>query len=382
MIRLIILLLILATFQLKAQTPEDYTSIDKTMLNIPHSHTQTTLTIANYINKKFSTQSEKARAAFIWVASNLKYDIDNMFEKENYQKNEEIIVNTLKTRKGVCRHYAAVFADISNKLGITTYVISGYTKQNNEVDNISHAWCVAYLDSSWQLFDPTWGSGSISKNKFIRNINNYYYKTNPEKLIQSHMPFDPMWQLLKYPITNQEFYDGKFETDKDKPYFNFNDSIAAYEKLSKEEQLKASANRIEQNGLKNAMIKEMFQYLSSEIENIKILEINNRYNEAVNSYNEAIRLYNVFINFKNKQFTPYKEDNEIIQMTADVELALNKSLNKLNEIKKPDTQTTRLMNKAYKNINDLIKKNNEQKEFVDKYCNTSKSTRKTLFYKR
>lgn len=382
MIRFIILLLIFATFQLKAQTPEELAAIDNKMLKIPHSHTQTTTIIANYINKNFSTQSEKVRAAFIWVASNIRYDIDNMFEKEKYQKKEEIIVNTLKSRKGVCRHYAEVFADITNKLGITTYVIPGYTKQNNEVDNISHFWCVAYLDSGWHLFDPTWGSGSISKNKFIRNINNYYYKTNPEKLIHSHMPFDPMWQLLIYPITNQEFYDGKFETGKDKPYFNFNDSIAAYEKLSKEEQLKASADRIEKNGLKNAMIKEMYQNLKTEIENIKTLEINNQYNEAVNFYNEAIRLYNVFINFKNRQFTPYKEDNEIIQMIADVELALNKSLNNLNEIKNPDTQTTRLMNKAFKNIDELIKKNNEQKDFVNKYCNTSKTTRKTLFYKR
>lgn len=375
------LVLLFGFIQLNAQKPKELEAIDEIMLQIPDSSTNTTTSIANYINQNFNSQSDKSRAVFIWVASNIQYDIANMFAIDFYQKKDQIISKTLRTRKGVCMHYAEVFTEIANKVGLKAYYVTGYTKQNEFVEYISHAWCVAFVDTSWCLFDPTWGSGVIFNKKFIRKINNDFYRSKPEKLIKTHMPFDPMWQLLNYPVSSEDFYEGNYNS-KNKVYFNFADSIAKHEKLTETEQLNAEANRIELNGVKNTLTFDKLYRIKKELENIKQQEINKKYNEAVTFSNEAVSLYNAFIDYRNKQFTPKKEDAEITKMVEDVEQSLNKALNKLNEIKNPDMRTSDHMQNLYKSINELMEKTNEQKEFTVRYCKTSKPLRKTLFYKK
>ncbi|SDZ86623.1 Transglutaminase-like superfamily protein [Flavobacterium gillisiae] len=124
-----------------------YTLIDKKIAAIPASSTASTEAIANYINSNFKTENEKIRAAFYWTASNISYDVPNML-KQNYSLSaQQKIENTLKTKKGVCIHYAEVFNEISNKLGIKCYIIEGYTKQDGKVATLSHAWCAAKIDN-------------------------------------------------------------------------------------------------------------------------------------------------------------------------------------------------------------------------------------------
>lgn len=226
-----ILFLILTTNTSFAQKKavNEYLIIDKKALQIPDSLTKSTVGIASYITANFKTDNDKSRAIFIWVASNIQYDVENMFAINFYEKREDKIAKALKTRKGICENYASLFTDICLKSGIKSFVIEGYTKQNDKVDTIAHAWCAVLLEGSWFLFDPTWGSGYVYNNKFFKKINNEYYKVNPSSIIKSHMPFDYLWQFLNYPITNQEFYQGKTEQNKSKIVFDFKDSIQVYE---------------------------------------------------------------------------------------------------------------------------------------------------------
>ncbi|MBK8144329.1 MAG: hypothetical protein IPK62_04650 [Bacteroidetes bacterium] len=80
------------------------------------------------------------------------------------------------------------------------------------------------------------------------------------------MPFDYMWQFLPYPVTNQEFYEGKTQENKTKPFFDFRDSIRVHLSKDSMEQWISTANRIEKNGMKNSMIFDRFHHLKSEIE--------------------------------------------------------------------------------------------------------------------
>ena len=210
--RILITLILLGVFLgLDAQKVSDSFPADKIALQIPDSLTYSTSGIVGYINSNFSNQKDKSRAIFIWITKNIQYDIDNMFAINFYQNPKEIIDKVLSTRKGICMHYAELFNDLANKAGIKSFVISGYTKQNGFVDYIPHAWCAGLIDSTWFLFDPTWGSGYVQNARFVRQVNNFYYMTKPEQLIKTHMPFDPLWQFLNYPVTNQEFYESKFQ---------------------------------------------------------------------------------------------------------------------------------------------------------------------------
>ena len=195
------------------------------------------------------------------------------------------------------------------------------------------------------------------------------------------MPFDPLWQFLNYPVTNQEFYEGKTGLNKTKPYFNYQDTLSQFEQETEIEKLESSSRRIEKNGVKNSLVFDRLQHNKREIEyyNNKILV--ETYNSAVNQYNEGINQLNKFIDYRNKQFTPKKPDNEIREMVDLPEKSLIDSREKLKEIKKPDSNTANSMIQLNKSIDEAMLNLNEQKAFLDKYFSTGKMFRKSLFYK-
>ena len=359
----------------------EYAAIDKKALQLPASLTKTTDQIASYINANFATDNDKARAIFIWVASNIRYDIDNMFAINFHEKKEDKISKALKTRKGICENYALLFTDICVKSGIKSFVIEGYTKQSGLADYMSHAWSAALIDNFWYLFDPTWGSGYVNDGKFFKKIDNNYFKVSPTKLINSHMPFDYLWQFLNYPVTNQEFYEGKTEQNKTKSFFNFNDSIQVYEKQNYINQLYSSSRRIEKNGVKNTLISDRLRYLKSEIENDKQDKTGDLYNLAVAHYNDGINAFNDFLNYRNKQFVPQKSDPEIQAMIDIVDTKLKEAKNKLGQISHLDAETGRMIQQLIKSIADVSSKLKEQQDWLKLYFSKSGSERKSMFYK-
>src|SRR3954463_8417153 len=108
----------------------EYWQTDALVLQIPDSLTTTTDGIAGYINKKFSSQKTKVRAIYFWIATSIDYDVENMFAINFYEKEEDKISKPLKTHKGICENFAALFTDICGKCAIKAYTIEGYTRQN------------------------------------------------------------------------------------------------------------------------------------------------------------------------------------------------------------------------------------------------------------
>jgi hypothetical protein len=309
-----------AVFAQKAKLTE-FSAIDKKALQLPDSLTKNTELIASYITSNFTTDKDKSRAIFIWVASNIQYDIDNMFAINFYEKKEEKITKPLSTRKGICENYATLFTDICMKSGLKSFVVEGYTKQNGFADYIPHAWSATLVDSSWFLFDPTWGSGYVSGGKFFKKINNEYYKASPTTIIKSHIPFDYLWQFVNYPVTNQEFYEGDIRQNKTKQFFNFKDTIQVYENQSHIDQLISSAYRVEKNGVKNSLIFDRLQHLKLEIENYRQARIVNLYNSAVgDSTPWFVSPRTIFSSDLNNAFNKTKMKNKDLSELTDQEL--------------------------------------------------------------
>lgn len=377
------LIFILTTQTIFAQkaTVNEFSAIDKKALQLADSLTKTADQIAAYINSNFATNKDKSRAIFIWVASNIQYDIDNMFAINFYEKKEEKITKPLRTRKGICENYASLFTDICNKSGIKSFVIEGYTKQNGFTDYIPHAWSAALIDSIWFLFDPTWGSGYVSGGKFFKKINNEYYKASPTTLIKSHIPFDYLWQFVNYPVTNQEFYEGKTQQNKTKQFFNFKDTIQVYENQSHIDQLISAAYRVEKNGVKNSLVFDRLQHLKLAIENDRQTRTIDLYNSAVVDYNDGINGLNDFINYRNKQFTPKKTDPDIQTMIDVADNKLKETKNKLGQISNPNVNTANLIRQLIKSIDDASAQISEQQNWLKLYFSKSKSGRKSMFYK-
>ena len=381
---LTILFLIMAASTMFAQktTERRYAKIDEIARQLPDSLANTTDQIAEYIQANFATDIEKCRAIFAWIAYNIEYDIGNMYAINLYEKSEEKIAKPLRTKKGICENYASLFTDICIKVGIKSFVIEGYSRQDAFAGYFAHAWCTALVDNVWCLFDPTWGSGFIKDGKFIRSINNAYFKVSPMTLIKSHMPFDYLWQLLNYPITNQEFYEGKTKQDKTKPFFHFNDTIKVYETQDYIDQLRSSSYRIEKNGVKNSFIFDMLRHHKLEVENDRQTKIVDLFNSAVADYNDGIIALNDFIYYKNKQFVPQKSDPEIQLMIDLVRSKLATARSKLGQISDPDDSVIDMIKQLTKSISDTSKQLSEQQDWLKFYLSKSVSERKSLFYRK
>ena len=363
------------------QVNTGYSLVDAKMAVIPASSTTSTDAIAKYINSNFKTETDKIRAVFYWTASNISYDVANMFAVNFNETVQEQIARTLKTKKGVCIHYAVVFNELSQKTGIQSYIIDGYTKQNGKVGDLAHAWTAAKIDKKWYLFDPTWGSGYVNNGRFSKKINNYYFKAESAKIIASHIPFDYLWQFSNYPITNGEFYEGKIQINKNKKYFDFEKEIAKYNALSEADQLFASAERIEKNGLKNAMILERYEGKKQQLTYLRQNTNIEKLNAIVNEMNEAVVLLNDFIHYRNNKFKPAFSDDEISSMIEIPRAKLVKCQNDIYSVGAVGNKNASNVASIKSSIGAALAQAEEHSLFVKNYLSKSKIVRKTMFSK-
>ncbi|WP_348797577.1 transglutaminase domain-containing protein [Flavobacterium adhaerens] len=376
----IFLFLMLTTLTF-GQTQNPYELIDAKMDKIPIDLSTSTDKIAQYIKNNFKSENDQIRAAFYWTASNISYDIENMTSIDNTETSIEKIENTISTKKGVCIDYSEVFKDIVTKVGIQSRIIGGYTRQNGKVDVLSHAWCAAKIDNVWWLFDPTWGAGYVQNKKFFKKLNNNNYKVAPSKFIASHIPFDYLWQFLNYPVTNQEFIDGKTQLDKTKPNFDFSKELDEYERLSELEQARTTLIRIQKNGIQNNLIQEMVVFKKKEIANLQNNAAMTMMNAIGEDYNQAVSLFNDFIYYRNNRFKPTLPDEAIKEM---IETPKNKILdcqNRIYKIGSYNDNNTENVKALKKSLIEILKQIEEQEKFVNEYLSKSKSGRKGMFTK-
>jgi Transglutaminase-like domain len=363
-----------------AQIKNKFEKIDNKIAKIPVDFCSSTTAIAKYIQENFTTDEEKIRAVFFWTASNISYDV----EKMNYialNPKEKItetlqtrIQNTLVFKKGVCMNYAEVFADIAIQLNIKTYLIEGYTKQYGKIATLSHAWCASQIEGKWFLFDPTWGSGYLDKNKYFKKLNNSYFKITPEISIVTHMPFDFLWQFLNYPITNQEFYDGKIQLNKKKDFFDFASELEKHATFSDTQKAQESIKRIEKNGIKNEMITEALLQQKSKLNYENLSKISD-------DYNVAVTLFNDFIFYRNKQFKPVVSDEDIQKMIESPKQKFLDCQDRINKIGVIDLQNVQNIKNLKQSLLQIMPQVDEQDAFVKQYLRKSKIGRKLMFNK-
>ena len=363
------------------QVNTEYALVDTKMAAIPTNATTSTTAIAKYIESNFKNDSDKIRAAFYWTASNIRYDVVNMYAVNYNESVQDKIESALKSKKGVCIHYASIFNDLLEKMGIQTYVIEGYNKQNGKVADLAHAWNAARIDNKWYLFDPTWGSGYVNKGQFFKKLNNAYFKADPTKIIASHIPFDYLWQFLNYPITNAEFYEGKIQINKTKKYFDFDKEIIVYNALSETDQLFESAERIEKNGLKNTLILERYEGKKKQLVILRKNSNLDKLNAIVNEMNEAVLLLNDFIHYRNNKFKPAFSDDQINAMIQTPKEILAKCQNDIYTVGSVGEENTAYVASIKKILSKNLAQADEHALFVKDYLSKSKLVRKTMFSK-
>lgn len=220
---------------------------------------RSTIKLAKYLTKNDSSDSQKTLNIYTWIIHNIKYDFKalNKIKSKKYNAKQ-----TLRRRKGICYQYSNLFNTLCQNSGVSSREIVGYSKgssyfEDDKFFEADHSWNGVKVDSSWVLVDATWGSGLLypkkqrlkrlmyqwfkkpyikSKFKFVRRPNYEYFKAQPEFLIKNHLPVDPSWQLLKYPISLNTFESnnwGVYQNNIDSIYLRVVDSLEYSKKLNK-----------------------------------------------------------------------------------------------------------------------------------------------------
>ncbi len=286
----------------------DFKKIEEHVANTPHSSTKSTEALSKYLTSAFEQEDEKFAAIYFWVGKNIRYDVNQKNQNRKYFSTKEIVNEVMKHRKGVCQHYSELFHELSRLAGLKSYVVSGYGKEYEKVMNLAHVWNVIEIDSTWYLVDVTWGAGYLYRGQYKNDFKLKYFMVEPAVFIVDHIPFDPMWQLLSFPIKYDEFDFGTTNNNVQKRFY-YKDTIKIYVKLPVIEQKINTVRRIESNGKKNKLV---LTELNHEREYIKIARKNEEIknlNSGNYYYNEAVKQLNEFYELKQKKTKGKKVSN-------------------------------------------------------------------------
>lgn len=204
----------------------EYRSVDEKVKNYPHFNSLEHLSIR--IMNDFRSDSERVRAAFIWIIYNMDYgrSYDAIFKADRYfpyyseigrkyqlrQLELEKVDQSFRERLGVCLDYSLILKELCTKFEIPSEIVIGVTK--TEIRDLrgdqllkNHTWNAVQVDGQWKLLDPTWASGQVNKRLFriYGSYVDHFFFTDPNDFIKSHLPANPAWQLLERPVDARAF---------------------------------------------------------------------------------------------------------------------------------------------------------------------------------
>jgi len=189
----------------------NYRAIDHRAEETPKSEMTSIARLAAYLTATAKDDYDKARAIYTWMTKYITYSdttITNGWlgtaENQLRQQPEQV----LRNRTGVCEGFANLYKALCTAAQLRAEVVTGTVKEDDgTVADVGHAWNAVQLDGQWYLTDPTWGSGYADfwTRRFAREHREAYFLIPAAEMIQSHLPDDPIWQLLPNPVTDQEF---------------------------------------------------------------------------------------------------------------------------------------------------------------------------------
>lgn len=185
-----------------------FDTIDRHALSTPSGETRSLRRLAAWLGRPARNDLERARSVFRWVAENISYDVASYVTGRIPDQSPP---NVLERRLAVCSGYATLFETLCRTSSVRVETIAGYAKgygylRLHDLSTPNHAWNAVKTDGRWKLLDVTWASGFVDKDQqFKRRFEDYFFLVDPERLIHTHYPQDPRWQLRKRRITHDQF---------------------------------------------------------------------------------------------------------------------------------------------------------------------------------
>lgn len=170
----------------------------------------------NYIREVCSEISSHTSNKFL--KAKLAHDVTALllfYDDANYWNNsipQQDLAYVLKRRRAVCEGYANLFKALCDGLNLPCEKVHGYARGVGaneqgweDPTDSNHAWNMVKIENNWYLVDCTWDSGHMNGRTSVQEYNTEWLFVQPEHMIYSHYPSRASHQLLKSPLTPQEF---------------------------------------------------------------------------------------------------------------------------------------------------------------------------------
>lgn len=181
-------------FEFQPLPVNPFGNIDKHAIKCPKSEEQTIEALAAYLQQNTNSDLEKARAIYIWLTKNIRYDDEGFNTNKNSDYSAE---GVLKSRKAVCEGFSNLFYALGKHMNLPIEKVIGYSKgygytTGQTFSDTDHAWNIIKINGQWRVFDATWGEGSGKsvKGKLVskKDFDNYWFNVSPYEAIFTHLP--------------------------------------------------------------------------------------------------------------------------------------------------------------------------------------------------
>lgn len=185
-----------------------YQAIDYQALQAPEEAERSIPSLAAYLVRTAKNDRQKVRAIFRWMADRIAYNAEGFLAGKDFGDCSAEAV--LQSRRSVCEGYANLFQKLCQQEGVEAVTLHGYSKGysyalGEKTIKRNHAWNAVRIEGQWQLIDVTWAAGFVDGKRFVKLFDEYYFLTPPERSIFSHFPDEPKWQLLKKPVSLDDY---------------------------------------------------------------------------------------------------------------------------------------------------------------------------------
>ena len=151
--------------------------------------------------------------------------------------------------------------------------------------------------------------------------------------------------------------------------------MAAYVRQSLAQQLRSSSRRIEQNGVKSALIFSHLNHLRTREENCQI----DTFNAANQAYNDGAQQLNDFMLFFNHQFLPGQTDAELLLLLPPVAASFVRSRALLTAVRTHNTALLAAIKDLQESLQEGEIRLGKGLAFMDRYLHAPELLRPTLF---
>ena len=347
-----------------------------------HSAIGQNSTISSII-EKIDFQEDTIKSVYDYVTNTIKYDVAKLKvieeRKKPSQKANQVSVEEheqqrlekiIKTKKGVCEDYSLLFHSIVTELGYSSHIVVGVSKDSkgNVRNRTGHAWNVVKTNNTWKLYDTTWGAGFVNdKGKFVRKINTAWFEVDAKTMSETHLPFDPIWQLNSAPITYLQFAGSKKASSQELSY-DFKNLIKTHFAKNEKEQLIDLLERSNYYGDELSLLNKWRKNLQNKLDLFDLITQPNRIPIAFNKCKSATDLFNNYVNkarnknFKNKKWTVAYSKEALIEAQE----LLNSAIQTFDSMDIKDKKASRQLTSSKSQATKLLTKVKSEIKYLDR----------------